>query len=153
MLVYRLSQFKYAQDLSGTGAEKFGGRWNSKGYPVVYTCESRALCVTEILVHSGTENIPINFYLSEIEIPDNVPIETLDFNKLLDNWRSFPHNFETQQIGNAFLEQQKSLILKVPSAVVLGDFNYLINPKHPDFKLVSIKSSVAFNFDKRLFAR
>ncbi|NQU32919.1 MAG: RES family NAD+ phosphorylase [Bacteroidetes bacterium] len=70
MIVYRLTKAKYSNDLSGKGAAKTGGRWNSKGIPVVYTCESRALCTSEIAVHTPLGILPLDYMLITIEISD-----------------------------------------------------------------------------------
>lgn len=151
MKVFRLSKKKYCNDLSGKGAEKTGGRWNSKGTAILYTCESRALCTAEIAVHIPMGIIPENYYLSIIEIPDSVKITQISIDKLPDDWITFPHSHSTQLIGDKFIEKKNSLILKVPSAVVSGDFNFLINPDHPEFKHVKLISTESFEFDKRLF--
>ena len=40
-----------ADDTTGAGAKKTGGRWNRKGIALIYTAESRALACLETLVH------------------------------------------------------------------------------------------------------
>lgn len=152
MIVYRLSKSKFSSDLSGRGAELSGGRWNSKGVAMIYTGESRALCTTEIAVHTPLGNIPTDYEIISIEIPDAM-ISEFDISALPDNWRSFPHQNSTQEIGNKFISDNISLVLKVPSAVVPGDFNYLINPHHKDFSAVRIFAIEPFEFDKRLFIK
>ncbi len=151
MIVYRLCKSAWKQDLSGQGAKITGGRWNSKGVAVVYTSSSRALCVTEIAVHTPLGCLPEDYYLIEIQIPENNSIKEIQASDLPRNWQSFEKRQTTQQIGNSFIHQGKELILKVPSAVVQGDFNYLINPTHKDIKNVSINKIEAFGFDVRLF--
>lgn len=153
MIVCRLSKEKYRNDLSGKGAEIAGGRWNSKSTAVIYTSESRALCTAEIAVHTPIGIIPENYYLAEIEIPDEIEIEEISISRLPADWNQFPHSHATQKTGNQFISDNKSLVLKVPSAVVQGDFNYLINPRHADFSKVKIKRTESFSFDERLFRR
>jgi RES domain-containing protein len=153
MIVFRLSKSKFANDLSGKGAEKTGGRWNSKGTSVVYTSESRALCTTEIAVHTPLGNLPLEYMLVTIEIPDDVHIIGIPANKIPESWKSFPHPHSTQEIGDKFVQEGKSAVLKVPSAVVQGDFNYIFNPAHPDAVRIKIKSIEPFNFDDRLFRK
>ena len=152
MIVYRLSKKKFATDLSGRGAEKAGGRWNSKGLPMVYTSESRALCTTEIAVHSPLGNIPTDYYLTTIEIPaaSILEIKQADLPK---DWKAIPHSNSTQLIGDKFLSENKFLVLKVPSVVVQGDFNYLLNPEHKLFLKVKITKTELFEFDKRMFKK
>jgi RES domain-containing protein len=152
MIVFRLSKSKYSLDLSGKGAEHSGGRWNSKGVAMVYTSESRALCTTEIAVHTPLGNIPTDYQIISIEIPDEL-IDGVELNSLPSNWNSIPHSHLTQNIGDRFVIDNVYLVLKVPSAVVQGDHNYLINPNHKDFDKVKILEVEGFNFDNRLFVK
>lgn len=153
MIVYRLSKEKYKNDLSGKGAEIAGGRWNSKGIAMLYTSQSRALCTTEIAVHSPLGMIPSDYWIVTIEFPDSFEILELDPATLSADWKTFPHPHSTQAIGDDFIKTGKYLVMKVPSAVVPGDFNYLINPTHTAFSQVKINSTELFEFDERLFIR
>jgi len=153
MIVFRLSKTKYSHDLSGKGAEKAGGRWNSKGVALVYTGESRALCTTEIAVHTPLGILPKDFELVTIDIPDSIKIFELNLKVLPADWRSIPHSGTTQELGDQFIKAGKHAVLKVPSAVVPGDFNYLINPFHKDFHKVKIAKTEKFDFDGRLFLK
>ena len=152
MIVYRLSRKKYCNDLSGKGAEMAGGRWNSKGIAMVYTGESRALCLAEIAVHMPIGMIPNDYYLTEIQIDENAEIKLVEKVQLSKDWKSFPHSSATQDIGDKFISENRYLVLKVPSAVVQGDYNYLINPNHSQFKRIEIIKSEPFRFDERLFS-
>lgn len=151
MIVFRLCKSKYANDLSGKGAEKSGGRWNGKGYSMLYTSGSRALCLTEIAVHIPFGIIPVDFVLVSIELPDSVEMNEVSEVELPQNWKNFPHLKVTTEIGNTFLSNSIYLILKVPSAVVQGEFNYLINPEHELFNQIKISIIEPFYFDERLF--
>ncbi len=153
MIVYRLSKSKFASDLSGRGAEIAGGRWNSKGIPVVYTGESRALCVTEIAVHTELGNVPEDYQLISIEIPDEIAICKIAPEELPFNWNTIPHMAGTQMVGDNKLKSNNCAVIRVPSAVVPGDFNYLLNPRHRDFIKINIIKIEDFSFDKRLFIR
>jgi RES domain-containing protein len=153
MIIFRLCKSIYSGDLSGKGAEKFGGRWNNKGTSIIYACESRALCTTEIAVHTPLGNIPTEYELITLEVPDSVGITELDRNDLPSDWKLFPYSHSTQLIGDRFISDNKYLVLKVPSAVVQGEFNFLINPGHRDIKLLKIVSIEPFGFDGRLFKR
>jgi RES domain-containing protein len=153
MIVFRLAKAKFSHELSGRGAEKSGGRWNSKGVSMVYTSESRALCTTEIAVHTPLGLLPKDYKIITIEIPDSIKILTLAVNKLPADWKSIPHSGSTQLIGDDFIRQNKSAVLKVPSAVVAGDFNFLLNPGHRDFSKIKVLSVEDFGFDSRLFGR
>jgi len=151
MIIFRLANKKYCQDLSGSGAEITGGRWNFKGTKLLYTADSRALCMAEIAVHTPIGVMPVDYYLITIEVPDNPNTKQIEPNPLPDNWRKFPYSKVTQELGEDFVDKNEDLYIKVPSAVVQGDFNILINPKHSDFDKVKIIKTEKFNFDERLF--
>jgi RES domain-containing protein len=153
MMVYRLAKQAYINDLSGKGAEITGGRWNSKGIAIVYTSGSRALAAIEIAVHTPLGIIPRNYWILSIELPDNIEIKEIQIDELSKTWNGNPFIHSTQFIGDDFINAQKHLIMRVPSATVKGDFNYLVNPQHPDFKHISIKASEPFDFDSRLFKK
>jgi RES domain-containing protein len=152
MIVYRLSKSKYSADLSGKGAEKAGGRWNSKGVAMVYTSISRALCTAEVAVHVPLGIVPADYELVTIDIPDDSVTEA-DIKDLPFDWRSFPHSDSTQKLGNRFIREGKFLALKVPSVVVQGEYNFLINPKHEAAARIRIVNTEPFFFDKRLFVK
>ena len=151
MIVFRLSKLKYSHDLSGIGAEKTGRRWNSRGVAMVYTSESRALCTTEIAVHTPLGILPKDFELVTIEIPDSIKILNIKLIDLPTDWKSIPHSGATQEFGDQFIKAGKHAVLKAPSAVVQGDFNYLINPNHKDFRNIKLVKTEKFAFDGRLF--
>jgi RES domain-containing protein len=147
MILYRFSPEQFSSDISGEGARRFGGRWNSKGRPVVYTSLSISLSLLELLIHSISHDEIIRNYLTIIEAPDDriteVPLSTLK-----KNWTS-DEDF-TKYLGDEFL-QSDFLLMKVPSAIIPHESNLLINPSHRDFKKVKIKTAERFMFDARLF--
>ena len=151
MRVFRLIRKKYGIELSGKGAALSGNRWNSKGTELIYCADSRALAMAEVAVHLSLSILPKDYVMIEIEIPSYVSIASLSKEDLPANWSTFPHNLDTQQIGDGFVAERKNSVLKVPSAVVPGDFNFLINPYHPDFSAIRIVGQEDFPFDSRLF--
>jgi RES domain-containing protein len=151
MIVYRLSKQAYINDLSGRGAELNGGRWNSKGTAVVYTSSSRALAVLEVAVHMPLGFMPSDYFMAAIELPENAEVLNPPIDQLPEKWNSNPLIKGTQQIGDSFVKANQYLALQVSSATVAGDFNYLLNPSHPDFKSVKIIAVDFFQFDSRLF--
>ncbi len=153
MIVFRLSKSKFANDLSGKGAEKNGGRWNSKGTALVYTSASRALCTAEIAVHTPLGNLPLDYQLICIEIPDELQIQELTREQLPSDWKSLPLAHASQQIGDRFVSEGICPVLKVPSVVVQDEFNYLINPAHLKSHEIKIKEVEPFNFDEHLFIK
>lgn len=151
MIVFRLSKDNYKNDLSGIGAEKYGGRWNNKGTRMVYTAESRALANLEVAVHVALNGIPKNYFLTSIEILDQYIVEH-DQKRLKDkNWKINPPIEFTQAEGDSFIKGNTGLVLKVPSAIVQGNYNYLINPFHKEFSKIRIIKSELFHFNERLF--
>ncbi|MCB0737522.1 MAG: RES family NAD+ phosphorylase [Bacteroidetes bacterium] len=153
MKVYRLSKSKYATDLSGKGAELSGGRWNSKGIPMLYTAESRALCMVEVAVHLPLNIVPADYQIITLNIPGSVEVKIIMESDLPTNWNLLAYGPATQQIGDDFIKEGKCAILKVPSAIVKGDFNFLVNPHHKNSELIKIDSVADFMFDQRLFSR
>ncbi len=153
MIVFRLSKDLYKNDLSGKGAEMAGGRWNSKGIPILYTAENRALCTAELAVHLPLGIMPKNYFLIQIEIPKNTAMLKIPLNKLPKDWNTFPHPVSTKEIGDRFVKQNKCLVMKAPSAIIHGEYNYLINPGHKHFRKVKILNVESYEFDRRLFFR
>jgi RES domain-containing protein len=151
MEVFRLARKKYPIGLSGKGASIAGARWNSKGTEIIYTAQSRALAMAEVSVHLSIATLPSDFVMLTIDIQEDVSVEELDAAKLQKGWNVFPHSFTTQIIGDQFIRDEKFCVLKVPSAVVKGDYNYMINPSHEDFKKIKIVHQEDFPFDKRIF--
>lgn len=153
MIVYRLSKPRYADDLMGTGARKAGGRWNSRGVPMLYTSQSIALCAVEVAVHMPLGILPKNYMLITIEIPEHFDIIDYEMKDLPINWAVSLHSQDTQMVGDHFINKCKEMVMKVPSAVIQGESNFLINPYHADFNCIKILSKEVFTFDKRLFVR
>ncbi|MDI9309103.1 MAG: RES family NAD+ phosphorylase [Limnohabitans sp.] len=151
MEVFRLGRKKYPIALSGKGAAICGGRWNSKGYEVIYAANSRALAMAEVAVHLSLAALPNDYVMMTVFIPEDVSMQILDIKKLQIDWNVFPHSFSTQVLGDDFLRNNEFCVLKVPSAVVKGDFNFLINPYHSDFDKIKIIAQEDFPFDKRIF--
>ena len=151
MIIYRLATEIYKKDLSGNGAKLYGGRWNSPGRAVLYTTENISLAVLEILVRADMQTIPLTYHLINIEIPDSMEALSISTSKLKTSWKD--DLGYTQWMGDEFIKFNKLLLLKVPSAVVDEENNYIINPAHADFKKVKISAVKKFMFDKRLFLK
>ncbi|EMR04470.1 RES family NAD+ phosphorylase [Cesiribacter andamanensis] len=152
MILYRFSRKEWGGDLSGRGAERFGGRWNSKGVPVIYCSESRALAMTEIIAYTPPGLIPEGYVLNIIEAPDTPAlIHTISKESLPPDWNRYPHGAATKALGDALLKAGKHLLIKAPSALVQDEHNYLINPLHEQFSAVKALEVLPFNFNERLF--
>jgi len=148
MIIYRLSTGKFASDISGIGARLNGGRWNPVGIDALYTSEYISLCILEILVRANKYTSPDSYTLISIEVPQS-DIYEIQLQKLKTSWQ---HDVDyTQWIGAEFFKNNQSLILKVPSAIVPQEHNFLINPLHVDFKKVKVLKTELLELDKRLF--
>ncbi|MEP7196426.1 MAG: RES family NAD+ phosphorylase [Saprospiraceae bacterium] len=152
MIVHRIEREKYLNStLSGIGASMTKGyRWNSFNTKLVYTADSRALATLEVYVHLDlSQDLPIDRHYVEIEIPDDILILEVDLFDLPPEWYSKPPSIITQIIGDDFVEQNEAAVLKVPSSIVSHEFNYLINPNHPDSRRITVKSTSQMVFDIR----
>jgi RES domain-containing protein len=151
MEVYRIAKSARVRDLSGIGAFLFGGRWNLKGTFVVYTSETPALAALETLVHMDLTVYPSDMSMATIEIPDNVGINRISEDKLPKNWRAFPAPQKLAEIGSEWVAKGETLLLCVPSVVVMHAYNILINPMHGDMGKVQVVKVEPYRFDTRLF--
>lgn len=141
-----------ADDLTGEGAKQTGGRWNKKGIPVLYTSRTRALACLETVVHLSGGGLPLNRYLVEIEIQDDVwtsaQVETVA--TLPVGWDAEPASGTSINFGSNWLASGTSALLIVPSVIVHEEFNVLINPAHPDITKISAKKVRRWLYDPRL---
>lgn len=148
MILYRISACKHINDLTGTGASLYGGRWNSLGIAMTYTAGSPSLAMLETLVHLGGR-ITGNFCQLALEAPED-SILTYSESDLPTNWREHPAPDALKKLGNKFILEGKYLCMKVPSVIVPEEFNCLINPEHPDFDKITVLVKGKINFDNRL---
>ncbi|MEO1340710.1 MAG: RES family NAD+ phosphorylase [Cyanobacteria bacterium J06635_13] len=153
VLLYRIRKAKRIDDLSGEGARLYGGRWNIKGTPVLYTSDSTALATLETLVHTPLNLMPKNLSIVTLELADNLDLLKINREELPKKWWIDPAPLELAQIGQAWVKKQSSVALVVPSSVTpTGEGrNYILNPRHPDFTKVKIVKVSAYNYDERLF--
>jgi RES domain-containing protein len=156
MRVFRIEREKHLEStLKEIGAAKTEGyRWNSLNTYLVYTADSRALATLEVSVHLDLrEDLPTDRFYVEIEIPDDLQILELLFEDLPKGWDSKPPQIETQFIGDDFVEDANAPILKVPSSIIPFEYNYLINPNHPEAKRITVISQTPLKFDERLWSK
>jgi RES domain-containing protein len=137
---------------TGEGARIYGGRWNSPGTAVIYVSEHQSLAALELLVHLSPL-LPDDRYLSfQLEWDDKMT-ECFPIKNLPAHWNAEPPHFRTMQIGDEWVRAGKSLALAVPSVLSASELNFLLNPKHPDFKKIKIGKPVEYRFDSRLLNR
>jgi RES domain-containing protein len=147
---WRIVKAKHQKSaFDGEGARAFGGRWNSPGSPLVYASETASLAALEMLVHLGRSPVLHTYVLVSCEFPDRIAA-SLDRRQLPSNWRAYPAPPALQLLGDRWLKAQTSAVLEVPSAIIEGESNYLLNPRHPDFAAVRIGRPAPFDFDVRL---
>jgi RES domain-containing protein len=146
---WRIVKPKHAATaFSGDGAAKTGGRWNSRGMPVVYASSTKSLAALETLVHLNPP-VPFKYVAFRLQF-DAALVENIPLNGLPADWRVQPPPPSTKAIGDAWLREVRSAVLALPSVVVPGELNYLLNPAHPAFKKISIGKPEGFTFDPRL---
>ena len=153
VLLYRISKTEHIRDLSGEGARLFGGRWNPKGMPALYTSDSTALATLETLVHFSLNLVPQNRSILTLNLSDNLPRRELNVKDLLPKWWINPAPPKLASIGKKWLEQNSEVALVVPSSVTpqAEGRNYILNPKHPDFSNIEIVDVTEFRYDSRFF--
>jgi len=140
--VYRISRTKFIRDLTGFGAKMYGGRWNHKGIPVLYTAENRSLAILELMVNFNSRDaFNLDYSIAKINIPESqiIPISEKEIGKM-----------KSQDITKFYFFEKNALILKVPSAIIPQEFNFLINPQHSLYSNVFIDDLEDFELDKRL---
>lgn len=139
MKVYRISKTQYANDITGTGAKLYGGRWNHVNTPCIYTSESRALAILEYSVNINASLIPDFLSLCVFELNEN-KIHEIAKDVLPSDWKKIPSSNSTKTIGTDLLHNNKAII-RVPSITIPEEFNYIINPTQlgKDFELIETK--------------
>ena len=146
---WRLIKAEHADDaFSGEGARRGGGRWNRKGVRVVYTSGSLSLATLEVLVHTPFYSALKNYVCIPTEFDSSLS-QSVTIKDLPDNWNSDPIPKSVKNVGDQWIQNQESVIMKVPSAIIPFEYNYLINPSHPDFAKIVIHSPQEFAFDPR----
>ncbi len=152
MEAYRLVHSRYAEDVSGFGAYKAGGRWNPKGFYALYVSEHPCGAILESLIHMSPQIIPDDYCLVSYHIFDNTLIETIDESELPALWRTSGYNLAAfQGFGKNRLFDKNLVGLYIYSAVAYPSYNYVLNPKHEKFAdSISILEINPYVFDSRL---
>ncbi len=137
---------------TGEGGRVYGGRWNSQGTAVVYVSEHESLAALELFVHTMPLS-PTGRYLSfRLEWSDKLT-EYFPLKNLTPHWNAEPPTFETMQIGDEWVRRASSVALAVPSVLSTSEINFLLNPRHSDFKKIKISEPIEYRFDSRLLNR
>ncbi|MCE7072808.1 RES family NAD+ phosphorylase [Dyadobacter sp. CY327] len=146
MELFRITRTIYKDDLTGIGAFHHGGRWNSPGRPMLYASSHRSLAMLEVLVHASRSTPPPDYVVAVLFVPDDIKSLAA---YTVEDWKQDPQ--WSKSVGDDWLQDSKSLLLRVPSVVVNSEYNYLINPSHPAASEVKVAHIEPFEFDKRLF--
>jgi RES domain-containing protein len=136
--------------LTGDGGRKAGARWHTAGSRIVYLAESPMAALVETLVHLEVESeeTPDFYTLLKISVPDGLSIRSLNPPAESD-WK---HNLElTRRLGDAWLASLETSLARVPSVLAPQTWNYLLNPEHPDAKMIEVAEVIKERFDNRLF--
>jgi RES domain-containing protein len=151
MLAHRLAKARRAATpLDGEGARRVGGRWNPRGMAVAYCASSLSLAVLELLVHVDTDALPDDLVAIRVEIPDDLPARRLLTADLPRDWRQDSGRAALRALGARWFQERHELLLVVPSVVVPGERNVLINPLHPDAGRIQVVAREPFRLDPRL---
>lgn len=154
MKVWRICKSSYQSSVfCGSGAEKTGGRWNYKGYPLVYTSENLSLAALELFVHVSPGILPTDLIAVCGTLPDSISVEEIKVSDLPTDWRRYPAPAKLKQIGTEWIIGRSSLALRVPSAINAPETNILLNPTHAEMKKLKIENAQPFHFDPRMFGK
>lgn len=137
------------QMLSGEGAYLFGGRWNSKGVRVIYLGTSLAQAALELLVHIDRYEILQTYHKLQVSF-DRALATHIDIADLPADWAEPGMASSVRQVGDRWVAERTSVILQVPSAAIAGEYNFLLNPAHPDVEKLELSPISRFQFDQRL---
>lgn len=150
--IWRLSRFEYhSTAFSGEGARIAGGRWNSKGVRVVYVSCNQALAVLETFVHMRLKpSVRMDYVLFKAEIPGYISIDGVFIKDLPEDWYKSPAPEALASIGDNWISEGRTAVLRVPSVIVCTEYNYLLNPSHRDFSQIRVYPYEQFVFDQRL---
>lgn len=148
--VYRISRAMHATEaFSGEGARLFGGRWNSRGVPAVYTSTSLSLAAIEYFVHLEPQFAPDDLVWIAAVLPEGEPASAINPADLPSDWRA--NESATRDLGDRWAREQRSFALRVPSVPIPTEWNVLINPLHPRRSELAIEPPKPFLYDARMF--
>ncbi|MEP6850699.1 MAG: RES domain-containing protein [Acidobacteriota bacterium] len=153
-LAYRIFQTVHAAKWNdGEGAFRYGGRWNSPGTRVLYTSASLSLAALEVLVYLDDEKVLAEYSHATVGFDEKWVKNVEDLAILPANWREFPIPDTVRKIGNDWIRQADSAILRVPTAILPAEFNYVVNLEHPLAREIVYGSVTPFVFDARFSKR
>lgn len=154
MRLFRLCRKPFARSpLDGRGGLVASGRWHTARRLVTYASESLALAGLEVLVHCDLDLLPADLLAIEIFVPKSVKLAEISITDLPRSWRKYPAPAALQRLGDAWLDRANGCVLRVPSAIIPTESNFLVNPRHPDIAKLNVVRKFHFQFDTRLTSR
>ena len=145
MRVWRVCKRRYAA-FDGEGARLAGGRWNYPGTAIVYTSATLSLAALELSVHASPDGMPSGLVAVAADIPDGVYRIVIEPGRVPSrHWRRYPALFGLCGLGTRWVSDMESAVLAVPSTVIPGERNYLLNPAHPAFREIQISAPEPFS--------
>ena len=148
-VVWRIARRRHALDRLGTGARQDGGRWNRVGTGIIYTGRTIAITALEKFVHLASV-VPPDLVLVRVKLPDGHSAETPRLSDLPRDWDLVPAGPGSMDFGTTWAQEQRSLVLYVPSAVLREETNALLNPGHAEFAAVTMTIERDFSYDPRM---
>jgi len=154
MIAFRIAKNNRILDVTGLGAKLAGGRWNLKGFPVIYASASLSMALSEF----GTRSVLSAKVLKllkyrEINIPSGIKVSKISIKSLKKGWRNYPYSQQCLDVGMDWLVGQKSCVLQVPSALIPDEWNVLFNPLHSDFSRIVFKAPKNLDLNDRLIRK
>jgi RES domain-containing protein len=135
----------------GEAARRHGSRWTPKGSSAVFASATLSLAVLERFVHTDPDLERIDLVAISADIGPDIAIEAVAISDLPGDWRAYPAPPVLALVGQRWLEQRKTIVLSVPSAIIPDERNFLLNPAHADFATLTINSAEPFSFDPRMW--
>lgn len=147
---WRIVKTKYiASEPSREGARLYPGRWNNRGVPVIYAADSLALAVLEIVVNFDADSVEEHYSVFSMQFESDMVLSPSP-EDLPENWDKTPIVSASRLFGDQWVKENKKAVLKVPSVVIPQEYNFVLNPKHPDFNSIHFGAPQPLKIDDRL---
>ncbi len=150
MRVWRVAAAVHAA-CDGEGARRYGSRWTPRGRASVFASATLSLAALERFVHTDPDLRAVPLVAIALDIEEDLSIESVTLPDLPAQWRAYPPPAALAAIGARWLEDERSAVLSVPSAVIPHERNFVFNPGHADFERITISPSEPFSFDPRMW--
>lgn len=149
MRVYRITSLLHIDGaFSGEGARLYGGRWNPQGWPLVYAAATRSLALLEALAQD--QPLRARYAFIPADVPDNLRVMRVTHEQLPTKWRAAASRQQLQEMGRQWLSGGEAAVLSVPSVILPQEGNFLLNPRHADFKQIRIGAAEILDMGSRL---